>query len=119
MFLVKNLTTRQQDTAGVHDMAGRCRDADRQSHISAIRQYLPQRVGPVLQACLRYEDAVELVENTKMKEKIRERMLYLLRKASDKDSLSAALDAMQEKFALPQHGLQSDRKGAVQNRAIQ
>jgi len=35
-----------------------------------------------------------------MKEKTRERMLHLLRKTSDNDSLSAALDAMQEKFDL-------------------
>jgi len=58
------------------------------------------RLQPECKKYVRYEDAVDLVENAKMKEKTRERMLYLLRKTSDKDSLSAALDAMQEKFDL-------------------
>ena len=44
---------------------------------------------------IRYEDAVDLISSTKMKAKTRERMLYLLRKASDSDDLSSALKKMQ------------------------
>ncbi len=58
------------------------------------------RLQPKCTKYLRYEDAVDLVENAAMKKKTRKRMLYLLRKTSDKDSLSAALEDMQEKFDL-------------------
>jgi len=64
-----------------------------------VRWYL-KRLQPECERYLRYKDAVDLVENVKLKKKIRARMLYLLRKTSDKDSLTAALDAMREKFRL-------------------
>lgn len=49
---------------------------------------------------IRYEDAVDLINTTKMKAKTCDRMLYLLRKTSDKDSLTAALKSMRKKFGL-------------------
>ena len=48
---------------------------------------------------VRYEEAVELVSTVKH-QKMRERMLYLLRKTSDSESLTAALTKMQEKYQL-------------------
>lgn len=49
---------------------------------------------------VRYADAVDLINETKMTSKSRDRMLYLLRKTSDCDSLSAALDDLKDKFHL-------------------
>ena len=49
---------------------------------------------------IRYADAVELISGTKIKSKTRDRMLYLLRKTSDKYSLTAALEALRKKFDL-------------------
>lgn len=49
---------------------------------------------------IRYADAVDLIDGTKMKSKTRDRMLYLLRKTSDKNSLTAALENMRKKFGL-------------------
>lgn len=65
----------------------------------AVGWYL-KRLQPKCDRYLRYEDAVELIEGAKLSKKSRERMLYLLRKTSDKDSLSAALDDMRKKFGL-------------------
>ncbi|MDE7247777.1 MAG: hypothetical protein K2N43_07805 [Lachnospiraceae bacterium] len=59
-----------------------------------------KRLQPECEKYVRYEDAVTLVEDAHLSKKTRERMLYLLRKTSDKESLSAALEAMQEKFDL-------------------
>lgn len=63
-----------------------------------INWYL-KRIQPVGKY-VRYKDAVDLVKNIKFKKKVRERMLYLLRKASDKDSLTAALDDLKKKHHL-------------------
>ena len=49
---------------------------------------------------IRYADAVKLISGTKIKSKTRDRMLYLLRKTSDKYSLTAALEALRKKFDL-------------------
>jgi len=54
-----------------------------------IKWYL-NRVQPAGKY-VRYKDAVGLIEDAKLKEKVRTRMLYLLRKTSDKESLTAAL----------------------------
>lgn len=64
-----------------------------------IRWYL-SRMQPPCEKYLRYEDAVCVVEDASLKEKTRNRMLYLLRKTSDKESLTAALDALKEKYHL-------------------
>lgn len=48
---------------------------------------------------LRYEDAVALVSTVKQK-KVKERMLYLLRKVSDSKSLTAALEKMCKEYDL-------------------
>jgi len=49
---------------------------------------------------VRYENAVELVNGAKLKKKTKDRMLCLLRKTSDKDSLTTALEALTDKFGL-------------------
>ena len=49
---------------------------------------------------VRYEDAVAVIKSAKMKTRTRERMLYLLRKTSDKESLSAAQDDLRKEFNL-------------------
>ena len=49
---------------------------------------------------VRYKDAVGLIEDAKLKEKTRDRMLYLLRKTSDKDSLTAALKDLKAEYRL-------------------
>lgn len=49
---------------------------------------------------VRYEDAVDLVTGAELKKKTKDRMLYLLRKTSDKDSLTNALEALTDKFGL-------------------
>lgn len=49
---------------------------------------------------VRYQDAVELINSTKLKKKTRDRMLYLLRKTSDKDSLTAALKDLKSEYHL-------------------
>lgn len=41
-----------------------------------------------------------MVEDANLKEKTKGRMLYLLRKTSDKKSLTAALDDLREKYHL-------------------
>lgn len=49
---------------------------------------------------VRYEDAVDLINGAKLKKKGKDRMLYLLRKTSDKDSLTNALEALTDQFGL-------------------
>ena len=49
---------------------------------------------------VRYKDAVGLIEDAKLKEKTRDRMLYLLRKTSDKESLTAALKDLKSEYHL-------------------
>lgn len=49
---------------------------------------------------LRYKDAEKVIESAKLKGKTRERMLYLLRKTSDKDSLTAALKDLKSEYQL-------------------
>ncbi|MCI8440747.1 MAG: hypothetical protein HFF73_14805 [Oscillospiraceae bacterium] len=62
-----------------------------------VRWYL-KRLQPECDSYLRYGDAVKLIEATDLKKKTEERMLYLLRKASDKESLTAALESMRKEF---------------------
>lgn len=64
-----------------------------------INWYL-DRLQPQCEKYVRYADAVSLVESAKLKRKTRERMLYLLRKASDRNSLSATLDDLRDKYHL-------------------
>lgn len=47
-----------------------------------------------------YQDAKELIEGARLKKKTRERMLYLLRKTSDSDTLDNAVEKMRKKFKL-------------------
>ena len=56
------------------------------------------RLQPRCKHYLRYEDAVKQVRQVQLlKEKTRSRMLYLLRKTSDRDSLAAALEDLRTK----------------------
>ena len=64
-----------------------------------IRWYL-NRMQPPCEKYLRYKDAVGLIEDAKLKEKTRDRMLYLLRKTSDKETLTAALKALKVEYHL-------------------
>lgn len=70
-----------------------------QKSIKVIRWYL-SRMQPPCEEYLRYEDAVEMVKDSNSKKKIRERMLYLLRKISDSESLTAALEKLRKKYGL-------------------
>lgn len=63
-----------------------------------IRWFL-KRLQPKCQQTVRYVDAIALV-STVRKESKRERMLYLLRKTSDSDNLSNALEKLKEHFQL-------------------
>ena len=49
---------------------------------------------------MQYKDAVALIESAKMKKKMRERMLYLLRKTSDSDHLDNAIKKLKKKYDL-------------------
>lgn len=64
-----------------------------------ICRYL-KRMQPSCTQYLRYEDAVDLINGSKMKSKMRKRMLHLLRKTSDKDSLSNAVGALRYEYSL-------------------
>ena len=64
-----------------------------------IHWYL-NRMQPPCEKYVRYKDAVGLIEDAKLKEKTRDRMLYLLRKTSDKDSLTAALKDLKAEYRL-------------------
>lgn len=72
---------------------------DTYKNASKILKWYIDRVQPKGDI-LRYKDAVNTINNAKMKDKTRDRMLYLLRKTSDKDSLSAALKSLEEKYRL-------------------
>lgn len=64
-----------------------------------LRWYL-KRMQPQCERYLRYSDTAELVRNAGFKKKTEERILYLLRKASDRESLTAALKDLQNKYSL-------------------
>lgn len=63
-----------------------------------IRWYI-KRLQPVGEQCVRYEDAMDKLKNVKNR-KTRERMLCLLRKTSDSETLTAALEKLGEKYSL-------------------
>jgi len=63
-----------------------------------IRWYI-KRLQTVEGQYVRYEDAVSAVKIIKGK-KTRERMLYLLRKTSDSETLTAALEKLRKKYGL-------------------
>ena len=69
-----------------------------QSAEKIIRWFL-KRLQPRCQQTVRYADAIALVSAVR-KESKRERMLYLLRKTSDSDNLSNALEKLKEHFQL-------------------
>lgn len=58
-----------------------------------------KRMQPVAGNYLRYQDAVDSISQVKGK-KARERMLYLLRKTSDSDTLTTALEKLSREYAL-------------------
>lgn len=64
-----------------------------------VLQWYIKRLQPVHAPYVRYRDAVELIESVKGK-KNRERMLYLLRKTSDSESLTTALEKLGKKYNL-------------------
>lgn len=64
-----------------------------------ILQWYLRRLQPVNASYVRYSDAVDMIESVKGK-KNREWMLYLLRKTSDSESLSAALEKLRKKYGL-------------------
>lgn len=66
---------------------------------SIIRRYL-QKMRLDCNAYLRYADAASLIENAQVSAKMKERMLYLLKKTSDSKNLNAALDKLQDHFAI-------------------
>lgn len=63
-----------------------------------VRWYL-KRIFPNAERHVRYERAVMLISTVKG-DKTRERLQYLLRKASDSQSVSAAMEKTREKFNL-------------------
>jgi len=69
-----------------------------QNSAEVLHWYI-KRLQPVNASYVRYCDAVEQIETVKRK-KNRERMLYLLRKTSDSESLTAALEKLREKYRL-------------------
>jgi len=68
-----------------------------------IVQWYLERLQPQCKRYLRYEDAVQMIEKAKMSAKMRERMLFLLRKASDRESLSTALVDLYFRFGMGKH----------------
>ena len=64
-----------------------------------ILQWYIKRLQPVHAPYVRYRDAVELIESVKGKEN-RKRMLFLLRKTSDCESLTTALEKMEDRHGL-------------------
>ena len=65
-----------------------------------IRWYLKRLFRRADGSHLRYQEAVQLIQKKISKKKTRERLEYLLRKASDSQSLDAALCKTQDKFNL-------------------
>lgn len=59
-----------------------------------------ERMQPDCRKYLRYKDALSKIEKAKLSIHTRERMLYLLRKTSDSETLNAAIKKMKEKFSL-------------------
>lgn len=66
---------------------------------SAILRWYLERLQLKGHRYVRYEEAKEIIRNQKNK-RTRERMLYLLRKASDRKSLSNAIEDLKVKFGL-------------------
>lgn len=66
---------------------------------SIIRRYL-QKMHLDCNAYLRYADVASLIENAQVSAKTKERMLYLMKKTSDSKNLNAALDKLQDHFAI-------------------
>jgi len=64
-----------------------------------ILQWYLKRLQPATGAYVRYQDAVDIIKGVKHL-KTRVRMLYLLRKASDSEILTAALAKLNEKYGL-------------------
>lgn len=64
-----------------------------------INKWYINRLQPAAVQYVRYEDAAHMVETIKGK-KIKERMLYLLRKTSESKTLTAALEKLQKKYSL-------------------
>lgn len=69
-----------------------------QSAAKVLYWYL-KRIQPVQAPCVRYAAAVTQIETVKNK-KIRERMLYLLRKTSDSKHLTSAMKKLKQEFGL-------------------
>jgi len=69
-------------------------------HTAQIIEWYRKRTQPECERYVRYKDAVQMIENSKYKAKTRKRMLYLLRKTSDSQNLTAALKKLKEKFDL-------------------
>lgn len=67
--------------------------------IEKILNWYLKRMQPAEGNYLRYQDAVDSVSQIKGK-KARKRMLYLLRKTSDSETLSAALEKLSKKYDL-------------------
>lgn len=64
-----------------------------------INEWYISRLQPTGVQYVRYEDAMRMVETIKSK-KIKERVLYLLRKTSDSKTLTAALEKLRKKYKL-------------------
>jgi len=69
------------------------RDTDRKAN--KILKWYMDRVQPKGDI-VRYKDAVDRINSANLKSKTQKRMLYLLRKTSDRDSLSAALEDLRK-----------------------
>lgn len=67
-----------------------------------ILDWYLKRMHPVEGNHLRYKDAVKIVSQIKGKKK-QERMLYLLKKTSDSDTLTAALKKLKKKYHLSEN----------------
>lgn len=66
----------------------------------AMFQWYMKRLQPSCSCYLKYGKAVELAEQSKCRKKMKEWMLYLLRKTSDSASLTAAKRRLRDKFHL-------------------
>lgn len=66
--------------------------------VKILNWYL-KRIQPVTGKYLRYQDAVDAVSQVRGK-RTQERMLYLLRKTSDSESLTTALEKLRGKYGL-------------------
>lgn len=66
---------------------------------SVLRKYLKQANGGTGRH-LRYSDAVDVIEHAKIRPKMQKRMLFLLRKVSDSQTLTAAVEKVKKQFDL-------------------